>query len=95
MAEVTHVATSTRHVLGDLVFRSYTISGPSGSTFTFPQTNVLYLDNQSATAAGAASLITTWSAPIGVGGASQQSQITLTSSGPMVQEVFEIFSRVG
>lgn len=89
MAAVTQGAAPTRHVLGDIVMRIFTVSGASGSTLPTGQSALLFVTNQQSTAAGTISLITaiSYNAVTGV--------VTLTSSAPMVNEVIKVMSRVG
>lgn len=89
MAAVTQGAAPTRHVLGDLVVRFFTVSGATGSTLPTGMSNLLFVTNQQSTAAGTISLITaiSYNAVTGV--------VTFTSSAPMVSEVIQVMARVG
>lgn len=88
MAEVTYGSPApVRHVFGDCVVKFYVASGASGSIINTGMKNVLYVANQPFTKEGTASLITGISESNGV--------VTITSSGPMVNEVVMVIARVG
>jgi hypothetical protein len=86
MAAVTQSATAPalRHVLGDLVLRTFTISGPTGSTLSTGMFGINNYAIQQSTAAGTISLITAVAVNSGTG------VLTFTSSGPMVNEVVSV-----
>ena len=89
MAAVTQGAAPTRHVIGDLCMRIFTVSGATGSTLATGMVNLLFVTPQQSTAAGSISLITaiSYNATTGV--------VTFTSSAPMVSEVIMVIARVG
>ena len=89
MAAVTQNAQPYRHVLGDLVVRTFNISGVTGSTLPTGMTNIQFVDIQQSTAAGTISLITSFSVNSNTG------VITFASSAPMVQEIVQVMARVG
>lgn len=92
MAAVTQLSTApaTRHVIGDLVMRVFTVSGASGSTLATGQKQILFAEPQPFTLAGTASLITGMSYDKATG------IITFTTGGgAMVNEVVQVISRVG
>ncbi len=89
MAAVTQLSTAppTRHVLGDLVSRTFTISGASGSTLNTNMLGIVTYIVQQSTAAGSISLITA----VAVSG----STLTFTSSSTMVNEVVTVLALKG
>ena len=87
MAAVTQAGQPQRHVIGDLVLRTFQISGVTGSTLDTGMSNIQFVDIQQSTAAGTISLITAFSVSGG--------RITFTSSAPMVSEVVQVMARVG
>lgn len=89
MAAVTQAGQPQRHIIGDLVLRTFTISGVTGSTLSTNMSNVQFVDIQQSTAAGTISLITAFAVNAVTG------VITFTSSGPMVSEVVQVMARVG
>lgn len=78
---------NTRHIIGDLAIRFFNVSGASGSTLDTGIRNIQFINRQSFTAAGTASLIT----GLSVSG----SVLTFTSSGTMVNEIVEVIGDVG
>jgi len=90
MAAVTQGAAPTRHVIGDLCMRIFTVSGATGSTLATGMVNLLFVTPQQSTAAGSISLITaiSYNATTGV--------VTFTTGGgAMVSEVIMVIARVG
>jgi hypothetical protein len=87
MAAVTQAGQPQRHVIGDLVLRTFTVSGATGSTLATGMSNIQFVDIQQSTAAGTVSLITSFSVSGGT--------ITFASSAPMVNEVVQVMARVG
>jgi hypothetical protein len=92
MASVTQNATypPSRHVLGDIVMRIFTISGASGSTLATGMSGLLFVEMAPFCLAGTASLITglTYNALTGV--------VTFTTGGgAMVNEIVQVLARVG
>ena len=79
----------TRHVLGDLVIRVFTVSGVSGSTLSTGMSGLVWAQNASFCLAGTASLIT------GLSFNAQTGVITFTSSNTMVNEIIMVLGRVG
>lgn len=80
-----------RHVIGDLTMRVFNISGASGSTLDTGLKQILYVDYQRSTSAGATTQITQFT----IGTGANSSVITFTSSGTMANEVVIVFGRVG
>lgn len=89
MAAVTQAGNPQRHVIGDLVLRTFNVSGVTGSTLATGMSAIQFVDIQQSTAAGSISLITSFSVNTVTG------VITFTSSGPMVTEVVQVMARVG
>lgn len=87
MAQVTITGQPQRHIIGDLALRIFKVSGASGSTLPTGLRNILYVAIQQSTAAGSASLITSFSVSGGT--------ITFTSSNTMASEVVAVYSREG
>lgn len=88
MAQVTYgTPTPQRHVIGDLVTEFYVINGPSGSTLPIFTRSPLWADAQQCPQGGGASVITSYSISAGV--------VTFTTSGTMVNEVFQVIGRTG
>lgn len=88
MAQVTYGTPAVqRHVLGDLVTEFYVVNGPSGSTLPITIKSVLWADAQASPQGGGASVITSYTVSGGI--------VTFTTSGTMVNEVFQVIGRVG
>ena len=88
MAAATVNNTPSRHVWGDLVARVFNVSGASGSTLKTGLDNILFVGWQPCTAAGAASILSTYSDSHGT--------LTLTTTGAsMAQEVLIVIGRTG
>ncbi len=93
MAAVSQTTNPTRHVIGDLTARTFTISGASGSTLDTGMRQVQIVIVQQSTAAGTVSLITSFSVVQSSGGSAV---ITFnTGGGAMVTEVVMVIARVG
>jgi hypothetical protein len=89
MAEGTYIAPMpARHVIGDLVLKTFVVSGASGSTITTNMTGILFAANQPFCKAGTASLVNGLSV-------SAAGVITLTASGPMVNEIVTVIAKTG
>jgi hypothetical protein len=92
MAAVTQTqnAQTGRHLLGDVVMRTFNVSGATGSTLSTGMSNILFVDVQQSTDAGTISLITAISVNHVTG------VITFTTGGgAMVNEVIQVMARVG
>ena len=89
MAEVTYGTPATaRHVIGDLVLKTFVVNGASGSTLTTGMIGIAFAAPQPFCKAGTASLITGFSvASTGV--------ITITSSNTMVNEIVVVIGKQG
>lgn len=88
MAQVTYgTPAPQRHVIGDLVAEFYVINGPTGSTLPLNGKTILWADAQASPQGGGASVITSYVVAAGVA--------TFTTTGTMVNEVFQVISRVG
>ena len=89
MAEGTYIAPMpARHVIGDLVLKTFVVSGASGSTITTNMVGILFAAPQPFCKAGTASLINGLSV-------SAAGVITLTSSGTMVNEIVVVIGKNG
>lgn len=93
MAAVTQTGSPYRHVTGDLVQRTYNISGSSGDYLDTGMQQVQFVDVQKSTnnATPAASTITSFTQTQ----VNQQTRITFTSSAPMTNEIVQVQARVG
>ncbi len=91
MAAVTQgTPAPTRHDLGDLILRTFVISGATGSTLATNMTGILTYIVQQSTQAGTISLITAVAVNTTTG------VLTFTTGGgAMVTEVVTVIARVG
>ena len=79
----------TRHDIGDLVLRTFVVSGVTGSTLATNMVGVLTYIVQQSTQAGSISLITAVTVNRTTG------LLTFTSSAPMVTEVVTVIAAQG
>lgn len=93
MAAVTQTGSPYRHVIGDLVQRTYNISGASGDYLDTGMQQVQFIDVQKSTNATvpAASTITSFTQTQ----VNSQTRITFTTASPMVNEIVQVQARVG
>lgn len=87
MAAVTVNKNGVRGAVGNIVLKTWTISGATGSTLDTLMKGLQFVDYQRTTAAGSASQITT----ITISG----SVLTINASGTMVQEVIAVWGVAG